>query len=84
MGCRGFFAIPATGATFFLSSWLTMIFAGIVPAYFGVVQTLSYVESMIATIGLWLVVAPLVGTVARRGWRMRGWGPGRWRRRDMD
>lgn len=83
MGCRGFFAIPAAGGSFFFSAWLTMIFAGIVPGYFGVDRTLSYVESMIATIGLWLIVAPLVGAVGRRGCRPRWAGPWSRRRRDM-
>ena len=67
MSLRGFFTIPAAGASFFPSAWLMMIFAGIVPGYFGVERTLNYVESMIATIALWLVVAPLLGAVARRG-----------------
>jgi hypothetical protein len=60
-----------------------MIFAGIVPAYFGVDRTLTYVESMIATIGLWLIVAPLLGAVGGSGCRPRWSGPWR-RRRDID
>ena len=77
MGCRAFFAIPAAGGSFFFCSWLMMIFAGFVPGYFGITDTLNYIESMIATIALWLVIAPLVGAIAgRRG----GWRPwGRWR-----
>ena len=67
-----FFAIPSAGATFFFSAWIMMIFWGIVAERAGI-GTLSYVDSMIATIGLWLAVAPLIAAVARRSRSMFLW-----------
>ncbi len=61
----GFFAIPAAGAGFFLSAWLTMIFWGILAPDLGL-ETIGYVRSMLVTIALWLVVAPPAGAVAGR------------------
>jgi hypothetical protein len=56
-----------TGAPglFFFSAWLLMIFAGILSDDIGV-EPFGYVTSMVATIGLWLVVAPLTVAAARR------------------
>lgn len=62
---RVYFSIPGAGALFFFSSWLTMIFWGIIGPDVGL-QTISYIKSMLVTIALWLVVAPLVGAVSRR------------------
>lgn len=59
----GFFRIPAAGGGFFLSAWIAMIFWGIIAPEFGI-KTVGYVMSMVITIGLWLVVAPLAGAVA--------------------
>ena len=59
----GFAAIPAAGAGFFLSAWLTMIFWGIIAPDFGV-RTIGYPTAMLITIALWLVVAPLAGAAA--------------------
>ena len=64
MGCRAFMAIPAAGGGFFLSAWFLMIFTGIVAGDLGVTP-ISYVTSMVVTIGLWLVIAPVVGAIAR-------------------
>jgi hypothetical protein len=41
-----------------------MIFAGIVDTDVGI-KPFGYVTSMIVTIGLWLVLAPAIGAVAR-------------------
>ena len=60
---RAFFSIPSAGAGFFFSSWLTMIFWGILAPDLGLV-TISYVKAMVVTIAVWLVVAPLAGAVA--------------------
>jgi len=57
-------AIPAAGGGFFVSSWILMIFVGIVAADLGI-NPIGYVTSMVVTIGLWLVVAPVVGAIAR-------------------
>ena len=56
---RGYFAIPAAGLGFFFSSWLTMMFVGILAEDLGL-QTVGYARAMVVTIALWLVVAPLV------------------------
>lgn len=61
---RSFFRLTAAGPAFFLSSWILMIFAGIVAADVGV-KPFGYVTSMVVTIGLWLVLAPAIGAVAR-------------------
>jgi hypothetical protein len=59
-----FFGVLAAGPFFFASSWLLMLFAGIVGADVGV-RPFGYITSMIVTIGLWLVLAPAIGAVAR-------------------
>lgn len=56
-------SIPATGGFFFLSAWLLMIFAGVVAEEVGI-EPIGYVTAMVATIGLWLVMVPVVSTVA--------------------
>ena len=70
MGCRAFFAIPAAGGSFFVSSWILMLFTGIVSDDLGI-NPIGYVRSMVVTIGLWLVVAPVVGAIVRRAGRVR-------------
>ena len=72
MGCLGFFAIPAAGAGFFLSSWILMIFWGIMADDVGV-ETISYNGAMLVTIGLWLVMAPLIATIAGKAAKARSW-----------
>ena len=62
-------AVPSGAGGFFLSSWFTMIFWGIVAPDVGV-GTIGYVKAMLGTIGLWLVVGPLLGVISRR----QGWG----------
>lgn len=67
---RAFFALPAAGAAFFVSAWLLMIFAGILAVDAGI-RPFGYVTSLVATIGLWLVIAPGARAVAatrRRHW----------------
>jgi len=60
----GFFAIPAACAGFFLSSWILMIFWGIVAPDFDV-KTIGYTMAMLITIGVWLVIAPLAAAIAK-------------------
>ncbi len=67
----GFGAIPAAGVLFFFSSWLTMIFWGIVSPKLGV-PTIGYTTAMLVTIAIWLVVAPLAAASARIGGKR--WG----------
>ena len=70
---RAYLAIPTTSGGFFFSSWLAMIFWGIVAPDLGLV-TIGYPKAMLITIALWLVVAPLAGAVGK-GKRWRGcWG----------
>jgi hypothetical protein len=61
---RHFFQLTAAGPAFFLSAWILMIFAGIVDTDVGI-KPFGYVTSMVVTIGLWLVLAPAIGAVAR-------------------
>ncbi|MBI3742667.1 MAG: hypothetical protein HY261_00060 [Chloroflexi bacterium] len=74
----GFTTIPKAGAVFFFSSWIVMIFWGIVAPDVGV-KTISYVKAMVVTIGLWLAVVPLIGAAVaskrkRHGvWRTWVW-----------
>lgn len=68
-----FFKLVAAGPMFFVSAWLLMIFAGIVSPDVGI-RPFGYVTSMVATIGLWLVLAPAIGAVGRVG---PGTGKGR-------
>ncbi len=64
--------LPAAGM-FFFSSWLTMIFWGIIAAHLDG-RTISYPMAMLVTIALWLVVAPLVIIMSRQRsyWVVRG------------
>lgn len=87
---RYFFRLTAAGPAFFLSAWLLMIFAGIVASDVGM-RPFGYLTSMVVTIGLWLVMAPAIGAVAkapRKGsgpaatvvhTSVTGCGTGRWR-----
>ena len=61
------FRLTSAGPLFFVSAWLLMIFAGIVHVDVGI-RPFGYVTSMVVTIGLWLVMAPAIGAVARRRW----------------
>lgn len=58
-----FFKLLSAGPAFFLSAWLLMIFAGIVGTDVGV-EPFGYLTAMVATIGLWLAIAPAAGAVA--------------------
>lgn len=61
---RTYFSLPAAGLLFFVSAWLLMLFAGIVSDDVGI-KPFGYTTSMVATIGMWLVIAPAAGAVAR-------------------
>ena len=64
MWFKSIFAIPAAGVGFFFSAWLMMIFGGILADDLGT-KPFSYTTSMLATIALWLVVAPVIGAISR-------------------
>jgi hypothetical protein len=59
-----FIRLVSAGPLFFVSAWLLMIFAGIVYSDVGI-HPFGYITSMVATIGLWLVVAPAITAVSR-------------------
>jgi hypothetical protein len=61
-----FFRLLAAGPLFFFSAWLLMEFADVVGEDVGIKQ-FGYITSMVITIGLWLVVAPAIGAIARTG-----------------
>lgn len=66
---QSYFSLPTALVGFFLSAWLLMIFAGIVASDVGI-RPFGYPTSLVATIGLWLVIAPAAGAIA--GSRGRG------------
>ncbi len=59
-----FFKLLAAGPAFFVSAWLLMLFAGILTSDVGI-RPFGYVTAMVATIGLWLTLAPAIAAVAR-------------------
>jgi hypothetical protein len=61
-----FFKLASAGPLFFVSAWLLMVFAGIVGTDMGI-RPFGYLTSMVATIGLWLTLAPAVGAISRVG-----------------
>jgi hypothetical protein len=62
MGCS---AIPTVAGGFFVSSFFTMLFWGIIGPWVGV-DTISYGEAMVVTIALWLVMCPVVTATSKR------------------
>jgi hypothetical protein len=63
---NSFARLVTAGPLFFVSACLLMIFAGIVHSDVGI-RPFGYITSMVATIGLWLVMAPAIGAVAGGG-----------------
>ena len=59
-----FFKLMAAGPAFFLSAWLLMIFAGIVASDVGI-RPFAYTTAMVATIALWLTLAPAISAVSK-------------------
>jgi hypothetical protein len=59
-----FFKLIAAGPMFFVSAWLLMLFAGATHTDVGIAP-FGYLTSMVVTIGLWLVLAPAIGTAAK-------------------
>jgi hypothetical protein len=64
---RTYLRLPAAGMLFFVSAWVLMILAGITTHQVGI-KPFGYTTSMVVTIGLWLVIAPAIGAIARPGW----------------
>lgn len=65
MGCTTIFAAAIPG--FFLSSWFLMLLWGVFSPDLGIV-TISYSQSMLITITIWIVVAPLAAAGGRKRW----------------
>lgn len=61
---RSFFGLLSAGPAFFVSAWILMLFAGIVGPDVGI-RAFGYLTAMVATIGLWLVLAPAIAAIAR-------------------
>lgn len=59
-----FFKLAAAGPAFFLSAWLLMILGGTIAADIGI-RPFAYTTAMVATIALWLAVAPAIGAVSK-------------------
>ena len=57
-----YFRILAAIPFFFLSAWFVMLLWGVFSPQINV-QTITYVQSMLVTITLWLAVAPLAAVV---------------------
>ncbi|MFH1560940.1 MAG: hypothetical protein ABID84_06020 [Chloroflexota bacterium] len=68
MGCFAILAIPSAGLSFFFSSWIVMIFWGIIADDVGV-ETIGYKGAMVVTLALWMAMAPLIAAMGRRRWR---------------
>ena len=69
MGCvLGCLSVPGTIGGFFLSSWFTMVFWGVVAPEVDV-DTIGYPTAMVVTVALWLIVAPLAMNAA--AWKYR-------------
>jgi hypothetical protein len=62
----GYFTILAAIPGFFLSSFFFMLLWGVIALKIGVVS-IDYPMSMLATITLWLAIAPLAAAAARKG-----------------
>jgi hypothetical protein len=62
----GYFRILAAIPGFFLSSWFLMLLWGVIADRLGLSVTLSYVNSMLVTITLWLAMAPLAAAGGKK------------------
>ena len=59
-----FMKLVTAGPLFFVSAWILMVFAGMGSHDLGI-HPFGYLTAMVATIGLWLVLAPAIAAVAR-------------------
>ena len=55
MGCFAILAIPSAGLSFFFSSWIVMVFWGIMADEVGI-ETISYKGAIVVTIALWMAM----------------------------
>lgn len=68
-----FLAIPGTGLVFFLCAWILMLIWGVVAPTVGV-GNIGYARAMLVTVAIWLTVAPLIASMARRSRRQTRYG----------
>ena len=66
MGCGTIMGAAIPG--FFLSSWFLMLLWGAIADRLSIPTTLSYVDAMLVTISLWIVVAPLAASAGKGKW----------------
>ena len=62
----GYFMILAAIPGFFLSALFLMLLWDIVAPIIGLTPGISYVNSMLVTVTLWIVVAPLAAAARRK------------------
>ncbi|HXX88604.1 MAG TPA: hypothetical protein VEI83_00110 [Acidimicrobiales bacterium] len=67
---RSYLRLPAAGLFFFVSAWILMLGAGMTTRRVGI-KPFGYTTAMVLTLGLWLVLAPAIGAIARPRWRRR-------------
>ena len=65
---RYIFAIPGAGLSIFFSAWILMLYGGILKEELGT-EPFSYGTALLATLVLWVVMAPVIGAIASPGWR---------------
>tara|TARA_B100001750_G_C15426529_1_gene555833 strand:- start:307 stop:522 length:216 start_codon:yes stop_codon:yes gene_type:complete len=58
------FSLIKVAGAFFLNSWLTMLFVDISGGELGL-SAISYTSAMLVTIGIWVVIAPIVFLISR-------------------
>jgi len=63
--------LMAAGPAFFFSAWMLMLFGGAVSTDVGI-RPFGYVTAMLATVGLWLTLAPAIGAISRTGFGKSG------------
>lgn len=66
MGCGTIMGAAIPG--FFLSSWFLMLLWGVIADRLSIPTTLSYVDAMLVTISLWIVVSPLAASAGKGKW----------------
>jgi hypothetical protein len=65
MGCGLIFGAAIPG--FFLSSYFTMLFWGVIAPRFNL-DTIGYSYAMLVTIAIWIVIAPLAAAAGKGKW----------------
>jgi hypothetical protein len=58
------FSLIKLAGVFFFNSWLVMVFVGLIASELGI-SKITYVESLLVTISLWVVVAPIAYMAGR-------------------